>query len=272
MKRKYNHQLITKKIQIALLLCFACMLTTLNAQDYKADLEKSVSVFTNESFEVEMEYLFFPSHTAQQAMEKESIHMRKSGDLFHLDQFGQKVVYNDKHVLLIDDDSQILAIDRKKEDTSNEPLDPQAMAALNKAVEGFSASFGLDTLTTSEEDAFDVTYLGVKNGKKGYAFHYKTGIYEKLITYIDNESKLLCQSIIYYRESMEIAAGQFSTPRLEINYRKQIASPDFDETTFDIMRFVSIKKDGAVLPKGKYKDYTLINHLQKLQTQSYYDR
>ena len=60
---------------------------------------------------------------------------------------------------------------------------------------------------------------------------------------------------------MEVEEGYFSKARVEINYMKQIACPDFEDDTFEIENFIEIEKSGEATPKGKYKEYRLINHL-----------
>lgn len=248
-----------KKVMI-LLLCFSAY--NLGAQDYKADCEKAFSIFQEDVYEVKMEYLFFPSFTTQQHLEKETIHMRRQGNLFHLDQFGIKVVSDDRHVLMIDEESRVVAIDKKAEKTTPNEIDPTAKDALDAALQDLSKAMGWDTLNYNIENSFQVEYAGIKNGNKVYTFNFDYAEYEKLIVHIDADTGKLSKQIIYYREPMEIEEGQFSKVRVEINFLKQTANSVFGQNTFSIGEYVFIQKDGKVQPKGKYKDFILINHLE----------
>jgi len=234
---------------------------SLQGQDYKADFEKAAAIFQEEVYEMEMEYLFFPSYTATEAIERETIHMKKEGERFRLNQFGVEVIYDKKYILLIDAESGIIAIDKKRETSNTTATDKAALEALEGAVGKLAVKMGWDTLNT--EPIYQASAGEVKNGKKSYTYTYDYGEYEKFVLYIDAKTGLASKQIIYYREPMEIEEDRFSKVRVEINFLKQKVNPVFDEDTFKIANYLTIQSNGTTQALGKYRDFVLINHLEQ---------
>lgn len=246
---------------IALFTILICSFLQVNAQDYKADFEQAFSIFQGDMYEVEMEYILFPSHTATQSTEREMMSMKKDGKRFRMHQFGMEVICDNEHVLMINERSKFIAIDKKREQSAPTEADKEATSALGTALADLEKAMGLDTINISPEDTYNVDYTGAKNGQKAYEFNYQYGEYEKIIAYIDAATNRMSKYIMYYRQPMEIEAGKFSKVRVEVNFLKQSNTPDFKNKPFDIQKHISIKSNGKVKVHDQYSDYNIINHL-----------
>jgi len=236
-----------------------------NAQDYKADFEQAFALYQEDTYEVEMEYVLFPSHTATQSIEHETMSMKKDGNRFRMYQFGTEIIYDNEYMLMINERSEFIAIDKKREQSEPSKADKKAMQNLNTAIADLGKAMGLDTMDISPEDTYETEYLEVKNGQKGYVFNYYYGEYEKIAIYLDTETGLLSKYIMYYRQPVEIAEDEFSKVRIEVNFVKQTSTPDFDKDTFNIRKHIDIKSDGKVKVLGKYSDFNLANHLETIE-------
>ncbi len=235
---------------------------SLQAQDYKEDFEKAAAIFQEEVYELKMEYLFFPSYTATEAIERETIHMQKEGERFRLNQFGLEVIYDEKYILLIDAESRIIAIDKKRDTPNATKTDnTAALEALEGVVGKLAVKMGWDTLNT--EPVYQTSAGEVKNGEKSYSYTYDYGVYEKFVLYIDAKTGLASKQVLYYREPIEIEEDRFSKVRVEINFLKQKVNPVFDEDTFNVVNYLTIQSDGTAQALGKYRDFVLINHLEQ---------
>ncbi len=239
----------------------ACFLQV-GAQDYKVDFEQAFALYQEDTYEVEMEYLLFPSHTTTQSTEREMMSMKRDGNRFRMHQFGTEVIYGDEYMLMINERSEFIAIDKRRTPAEPTKADKKAMSELNKTIADLGKAMGLDTLDFSPEDMYDVEYLGVKNGQKGYAFNYHYGEYEKIVAYMDTQTGLLTKYIMYYRQPIEIVEDEFSKVRIEVNFLKQTNNPNFDKDTFNIRKYIDIKNDDEVTVIAKYSDFNLANHLE----------
>lgn len=231
------------------------------AQDYKADFAKAMAIYKEKAYEVQMEYSFFPTYTAEVPLEKETIGMKRKGEKFYANQFGIQTLCDEKYLLIIDDETKTIAIDFYQK-PSNKKVDPKLKAQLDKTIKSLSLSLGLDSVKGKEEN-YKVDFLGIKNGKKQYACTYKSGQYEKSIITLDAKLGHIVDTKFFYREPMDIDNGRKSKVRVEINYVKQQANPSFSKEIFDIKKYLEIRKNGEVILADKYKKYTLINHLVK---------
>ncbi len=234
----------------------------LKAQDYKADLEKAMAIYKEKSFEAQMEYSFYPSYTSTIPLEKEMMMIKKKGENYYLNQFGLKTICNEKYVLLIDEESHIIAIDNRLK-PSGEKMDAKTKAELESAARVVAGTLGLDSLTVSKGSNVTAEYLGIKNGKKEYAFVYKSGEYEKTVFYLDAKDHHISKVKIFYREPVELEEGKWVKTRVEISYLHQAANPVFTDDTFSMSKYIELKKEGVVVPNEKYRSYTVINHLVK---------
>jgi len=246
---------------IALFTILICCFLQAKSQDYKADFEQAFALYQEDVYEVEMEYLFFPSHTATQATERETMSIKKEGKHFRMNQFGTEIISDNTHILMINERSEFIAIDKKREQSEPDQADQKAMNELNTAIADLGKAMGLDTMDISPEDNYEVDYMGVKNGQKAYAFNYRYGEYEKIVLYINAQTKLLSKYTMYYKQPIEIAEGQFSKVRIEVNFLTQTDTPNFDKDTFNIRKYIDIKSDGKVKILGKYSGFNLANHL-----------
>jgi len=187
--------------------------------------------------------------------------MKRDGNQFRMYQFGTEVICDNQYILMMNEQSEFIAIDKKRTPAEPDKADQRAMNELNTAIADLGKAMGLDTMDISAEDNYEVDYLGVKNGQKTYAFNYKYGEYEKIVLYIDTQTKLLSKYTMYYKQPIEIAEDQFSKVRIEVNFLKQTNTPNFDKDTFNIRKYIDIKSDGKVKVLGKYSDFNLANHL-----------
>jgi len=153
-----------KKITLLIILV-SCFLQAIS-QDYKADFERAFTLYQGEVYEMEMEYLLFPSYTAIQSTEHETMSMKRDGNRFRMYQFGMEIIYDNEHLLMINEQSEFIAIDKKRTPAEPTPTDQQAMSNLNQVIADLGKAMGLDTLDYSPEDNYDVEYLGVKNGRR----------------------------------------------------------------------------------------------------------
>ncbi len=247
---------------IALFTILICCFFQANAQDYKADFERAFALYQADTYEVEMEYLLFTSHTTTQSAEREMMSMKKDGNRFRMHQFGTEIIHDSEYMLMINERSEFIAIDKKREQSEPTKADKKAMEKLNTAIVDLEKAMGLDTVDISPEDTYKVEYLGEKNGQKGYAFSYRYGEYEKIVAYMNVETGLLSKYIMYYHQPVEVAEGQFSKVRIEVNFLKQTNKPNFNKDTFNIRKYIDIKSDGKVKVIGKYSHFNLANHLE----------
>lgn len=229
------------------------------AQDYQTDFTKAMDIYKEKAFEVQMEYLFFPSVTAVKPLEREIMILKKRGDEFYSNQFGLQMVCDNQYVLMIDEERHLIAIDHKPK--QNGKADPELKAKLEQSVKNLATSLGIDSL--SKDAGYTVTYNGIKNGLKEYVVSYKYGEYEKSICYIDPKQGTLKRLSLYYREPMEVQEGKKVKVRVEVNYVKQVANPSFEKDVFSMEKYVALQKNGEVVLKEKYKTYTVVNHLVK---------
>jgi hypothetical protein len=238
---------------------FFFFVNAVTAQDYKTDFEKAMNIYKEKAFEIQMEYLFFPSQTATKPQEREMMILKKQGDEFYSNQFGLEMVCNNRYVLMIDEAKQIIAIDHKPK--QNGKPDPELTAKIQGALKNLATSLGIDSV--SKDAGYTVTYAGIKNGLKEYIIDYKYGEYEKTVCYIDPKQGDLKRMTLFYREPMEVEEGKTTKVRVEINYIKQLANPVFSKDAFSMEKYIDLQKDGEVKLKEKYKTYTVINHLVK---------
>lgn len=247
-----------------LLAIISMLISYTSAQDYKKDIEKALALYNMPNYEVSMEYKFYPSYTSMKPLETEKVWIKKQGTYFHMYQFGIETFSNKKYVLIIDNEEEILAIDYAKKPSKPEELSKEDEDLLRTAINQYAAAIGIDTTKEATEDElFDVTYLGVNNGLKSYKFEYKYGEYQSLTYKINNQTGLLEKMIIYYREPMQISEGRYEKVRVEIDYLKQEKKESFAKETFSIDSYLSVNREGKVILTDRYKDYRVINHLMK---------
>jgi hypothetical protein len=251
-KRKF----IRKNWLVALVLFFAL---SINAQDYQADFAKAMDIYKEKAFEVQMEYLFFPTVTAVKPLERELMIMKKSGDEFYSNQFGLQMICDNKYVLMIDEERHLIAIDHKPK--QNGKADPELKARMEQSLKNLATSLGIDSV--SKDAGYSVAYSGIKNGLKEYVVSYKYGEYDKSVCYIDPKNGTLKRLTLYYREPMEVEEGKKTKVRVEVTYVKQVANPPFERDVFSFEKYIDLQKNGEVVLKEKYKTYTVINHLVK---------
>lgn len=251
-----------KYIMYALLLVVS---SGMKAQDYIADYKKAFSIFEAPSYEMKMEYLLYPTYSSTQVIEREYIHIKKEGEQYNVDQFGVKAIQNNEYVLVIAEDYNLIAIDRKPEKADNKKIDPETQQKLDNVLEELTKKLGLDTLNfQNSEPTYKVENATNDKGERVYTFTFESGKYEKMIVYFTNDTKLKKQ-IMYYREPVEIEIGKFSKVRVQINFLNQVLNPNFKDNQFSISQYVSIKDNEVVKALGKYSDFDVINHLKEIR-------
>jgi len=239
--------------------------SVVQAQDYKADYKKALSIFGASSYEMKMEYLLYPTYNSLQEIEREYIHIKREDEQYNVDQFGVKAIQNNQHLLVIAEDYNLIAIDRKREKADDKKLDAQTLQNLDNALEKLTKKLGLDTLNLqNNEPTYEVKHSTNDAKDRVYTFIFSEGQYEKMIVHFSDDAKLKKQ-IIYYQELVEIDINKFSKVRVEINFLKQVLNPNFKDNTFSISQYISVQDNGTVKALGKYSNFNLINHLEEIK-------
>jgi len=237
-------------------------LTVLKGQDYKADVEQALCVYKDDVYAVEAEYLFFTSHTAVDYSERHILSIKKSGNQLRINQFGVEIIYTNQYMLMLDRVGKVIALDSRIKPEANNTkntLDGELVGQFAEALEEWSKQLNMDA--PNEDDMYQVSYMGIKKGKKIYKVEYKYGEHEKIIIHINEKTNQIEKQILFYRDPVQTEEGVFSKVRVEVNILKQTSGTEVNKDTFDITNYVSIQKDGTAKLLGKYHDFYLINHL-----------
>lgn len=251
------------KTTLTILLALLLYNHILFSQDYKADIEAVINTYQATTYDVAYEYVFYPSYTSTEALERASIQVRRDGKLFRIKQFGMEVISNADYTLIISENTGLIAIDKRREKKEASGLDEQFRMDLQSKLENIGKQMGWDTLAAqSDEMYFDVVYNGETNGIKSYTFNYYEGDVSKAELYINATKKTLHKQVLFYREPFEVNEGEFANVRIEIDFMQQDFKPRFDADTFEIDSYLSIGNNGKVTLKGKYKNFRIINHLE----------
>ena len=242
--------------------CLSCFY--LSAQDYQADLKKASEIYNQNSFELELEHLFYPSLTATVPTEREKVWMCKMGENFHIKQYNTEFIVNSKYVLMINNQSRIIGIDyKKKEVKPHQPsqTEIEANKSLSKAFSDLVVSLGVDSLNKSQKKEITLSYLGKIDKSKVYRFNYAYGEYTQITVYFSLKTGLLQKISCVYREPMEVEKGVFNQVRVDFVYQKQIKGSELNESMFSFDDVLSVNTKGEVILTEKYSNYSVINHL-----------
>ncbi len=236
------------------------------AQDFEEDLKKVGESYASGNYSIVVDYVFYGGFESEEVLERQSTVIKKQGTNFHTNQFGTEIITDDNYVLIIDHSNSVLVIDNKhKEQTVKQ--NEKAKKEINQLYQQLYKTMGIDPekAKMSESDIVS-SYLGKKNGNKGYRLTYAYGDYEFIEFYIDPKTNRMSEVWMYFRTPMEISEGVFRKPKVKLIYGKQGINPSFSKSEFEISNYVKIASNGdVVVLKEKYKSFELINHLKKLK-------
>jgi len=96
----------------------------------------------------------------------------------------------------------------------------------------------------------------------GYLYFLKEGTLEKfeVITYADGSLKFLRN---YYREKMDFGNGEVKVVT-QVHYFNFNKNPKVDPSIFELDPYVTFSKKREVTAIGKYKNYYVLNQIEKL--------
>ncbi len=258
---------VPSRLRAFVLSCFrafalSCLLPfTLFSQDYKADLEKACTIFTRDNYEVEIEHLFYPSYTAVAPIEKESMWVYKSGDNYHIRQYGVETIINPEYLVMIHEDEQIICLDEVQGTGKLTPEEKEGVSLMIKGMLNTANSLkekGMPAATGPE-----VKYTGTANGSKTYRFDYKEGEYTRTDITLSAKTGLLEKITCYYRAPFELEEGKYALVKVDFVFKKQTVIKNIDNSQFSIGHILSVNARGEVTLREKYKGYNVINHIRR---------
>lgn len=253
----------TLKKAAATILLSVCTFVPAIAQNWQVDLEKACRVFSAQSLEMEIEYLFYPSVNATQPAERQTVWLRKMGGNYHLKQYGMEVIRNSRYTAFVNEQAKVAGVGNTEikplAATQEEPVaDIQEMA---KIITEYLSILEIDSMQNKEN--YTSHYLGISGGTKKYRFDYNSGKFLHSTVYLSTKTGLLEKISCVLRESVEVESGVFQQVRLDMVYRKQETGKKFTEDMFSTDKIVKINSQGEAILAEKYSQYRLLNNIIK---------
>jgi hypothetical protein len=261
-KNQRSTAAVCRICSLLMIFIFTSLSATIYAQNFEEDLKKVSEKYKSGNYLLEVNYIFYGGHESAKALDKQTVLIKKYEDYFHTNQFGTEIISNSKYVLVIDHQNKIMALELKhKESTAKDRA--KAQKEVDELYQNLYTTLGIDPekAKVTKED-IKTTYLGQKEGHKGYRLSYSFGEHEHLELYFNSEH-LIAEVWMYFRTPMEVEEGVFKKPKVKMIYGKQNLNPIFDQKEFDIKKYVEIGKNKEVnITDKRYQSFELINHLK----------
>ncbi|NQY08091.1 MAG: hypothetical protein HRT71_01070 [Flavobacteriales bacterium] len=237
-------------------------------QNFEEDLKLLGKNYKSGNYNIEVDYTFYAGHSSNMPLENQTNLIKKHQGLFHTKQFGLELISNKNHVLIIDHNNQVIAIEKQRKN-KKPGLDKEDKEDISIIYKQMHEALGIDMETTkSNPDDIKTTYLGLVDGQKRYRMSYKYGEYEHMDLYIDSKNYLLKEVWLYFRAPMEIENGYRAQPKVRLVYAKQDTNPVYFEQDYSIEAYVKIMAKGKVeIIDERYRSFDLINHLLEIKEQ-----
>jgi hypothetical protein len=235
-----------------------CYCGIVQGQDFKQDIEKINATYQSATrFQMEMDYNLYVSHHSTKVYESTSALIFKDKYGYYSKMFEQEMIINKDYVILLDHDSELFMIDRFQQSQINK--------AEQELISNDSLMNLLKTMITETSPAIQE----VKASPGKYIVIYNYGELEKMELNFNTTSYQFEKVIMYYRDAMPILDKQSpQKPRLEIVYRKFDTDPIIPNDLFSEKKYARIDFNKSLSPKGKMKNYTVINHLWDSHSQN----
>jgi len=187
-----------------------------------------------EQFSMDIEYSIFKnSQNFSTPDEIKKGVMIKMGDMVYQEEMGNVVISNGQYLLEIDNRSKVLLVrDLPKNHVS-------------------SSNFNLDSMVNYIEK--------VKKIENGYEYWLSTGKADKIAVLFDTNG-LIKTFRSFYTTQMDNGSG-FIQVVSQLRYLNFTVNPIITNQTFSIEKYCVIK-NGEIYPKGKYKNYNVLNNLK----------
>lgn len=224
-----------------LVLTVLCIHGLIKGQDARADFKKINEAYNNtKALSMDIRYELFFDGSAK-PYETETGRYVKLGDKYLTRQGSSELVINSEHMIVVDKDEKVLAVDKKID---------------IKRIEN-PLSLNLDSLFAlySKIEEIKTTAPGIK----GYRFYVKQGPYSvcevlyNSSTYFVTEIKNVFRSKLPDEQEQERSAVMKTT-----FYNVGTQAPD--ESLFSDSRYI-VKGSKGYMPGSAYKSFTFINHL-----------
>ncbi len=247
------------KRTVLIILCVFCTLGIF-AQDWDTDIAKAAGIFKNDAFEIEVEHQLFPSLTAIDPMERQTVRLCRQGDKFYLDQYGMRVICDGRYTVFVHPEARMVGIEllQKPDDTAQAPSEGWQMVL--QAIEQLGMT--QEAQAGAQKKDYTCTYVGKKENSKVYRFDYDYGEYQQTTVYFSAATGLLERSSTIVRQPMEVEPGIFRQVRIDFVYKKQQSGKAIDKRYFSFADIVTVSAQGDVKLQEKYKTYQLLNHLK----------
>ena len=244
-----------KAVRIIILITVLCNCYDTQGQDFKKDIESINATYHSATrFQMEMDYHLYPSHQSTNIFESTSALMIRDKQGYYAKMFEQETMINERYVILVDHDSKLFMIDRMQ---AGRRYDREPGMITND-----SLLRQLQELT----DSFQPAIGEVKSSPGAYLISFNYGELEQMEIQFDPAAHLFKKVVLYYRQALPILEDQPpQKPRLEIIYRKFNPDPNIPPAYFSEKKYAEIVPNKALIPRGKMKDYTIINHLWHTQ-------
>jgi len=250
-------------IRRTIFLILTCgLFVSIHAQDYKVDMEKAVRIWNENSYEIEMTHLFYPSLQSVTPLETETVWICKSGENYHAKYYGLEVISNGLYNVAINDEQHIIAVVRREAPKTETSESKEIKELFEEMANKITSSLGIDG-TSSMQDAFTAYYLGEGKGVKTYRFDYTYGQYAHSMVNLSSKTGLIEKITVQLRDKVEIEPGKYSQAKVEIVFNKQVSGEKYPDNIFSTDTIFSVDKSGRVILKGKYTQYHLINQITK---------
>ncbi|MBI3134276.1 MAG: hypothetical protein HYZ14_06320 [Bacteroidetes bacterium] len=188
-------------------------------------------------FSLDVEYsVFYDSEDFDKPADKKEGKIIRSKDDFYQEEMGNIKVLNKDYELVLNKRAEFITV-RNRFEKKIEPV--------------FVETDSLAGYVTSVEKIAD-----------GYRYYLAEGQVEKFDLILDQEGYLKIWRS-YYRDKMDFGQGEVNVIT-QLKYRNFVKNPKTDPAVFSLEPYVSITKKGEVTARGDYKNYYVLNQLQKL--------
>lgn len=227
-----------------LVILLALSVSVLQAQDAKTDFKRINDTYLAlEKISMSVNYELFFDNDKMRSDKEEGLY-RRDKNQYYMKQAGNEMLITEKHMVMIDNESKTIIVDRSKGRTT-------AMSPLPAELDSIMSFY----------DKIEFYKTGANNALSAYTFKLKKGPYANVTVVFDPATMLIKEIVNTYREKMPDQKNKLRTARLKTVFTPIPAGVQTGE--LNISNYVTSTNNKLMLT-NKYKSYKLLTNLKNL--------